>query len=236
MSDSFGAWADLPASDMRSMLIALIGCDFGTDPETKLDAIRGSRRAYADYVGDQSGITASDVVVDLGSGCGFGTYSLAKRAGFVHACDVSPAYLSFAQRECSDLPNVAFHRIESRDLSFLATNSVDVVCSLSVFIHLNLYDIYSYFKEFQRAVKPTGRVWIDFADSESLDLTAPNRNGQLFLAHAEEYAANPSGLPGYMCWHSSAAIAGIASHFGFECKTRTVGGEMLFIRRAKLIP
>jgi SAM-dependent methyltransferase len=213
------------------MLIALIGYDFGAEPEKCIPDIRESRRAFSNYVADKARITTRDVVVDLGSGCGFGTYWFSMRAGQVLACDVSPAYLRFAERECSPLPNVAFHLIDSRSLAPLATNSADVVCSVSVFIHLNLYDIYWYFREFQRVVKPAGRVWFDFADSESLDLAAPNQAGKYFLQHAKEYAGNPDGLPGYMFWNSGAAIVRIANHFGFDCAVHEGGGELLFVKR-----
>jgi hypothetical protein len=235
MPDSFAAWVDLPVNDLRTMLIALVGHDFGTEPEAHIPEIRESRRSFSNYIADQIELTSSDVMVDLGSGCGFGTYWFARRAQFVHACDISPAYLSFAQRECSDLPNVAFHQIASRDLSSLATNSIDVLCSMSVFIHLNLYDIYWYFREFERVVKPAGRVWIDFADSASLDLATPNRNGKIFLHHAKEYSVNPGGLAGYLSWNSGAAIIGIAGHFGFECQAYRAGGELSFVKSGKSI-
>jgi SAM-dependent methyltransferase len=235
MANSSKAWVDLPETDIHAMLVALVGYDFGAKPEGRIPEIRQSRQSYSNYVANQTGVTGSDVVVDLGSGCGFGTYWLAKRARHVHGCDISPAYLSFARRECSGLANVSFHHIESRHLAPFQANSIDVVCSMSVFIHLNLYDIYWYFKEFNRAVKPAGRVWIDFADSESLDLDTPNQNGKFFLQHANEYAANPSGLPGYMFWNSGAAIVAIASHFGFDCKARKIGGELLFVKRPTLL-
>jgi ubiquinone/menaquinone biosynthesis C-methylase UbiE len=81
--------------------------------------------------------------------------------------------LNFAKRECRDLGNISFHLISSRKLAPLQDKSIDAICSMSVFIHLNLYDIYWYFKEFARVIKPGGRVWIDIADSESLDLSTP---------------------------------------------------------------
>jgi len=230
MPDSFTAWVGLSNDDVRSMLFALIGQHFGDQPEKHIPEIRESRKAYGNYVADQIGLNANDVAVDLGSGCGFGTYWLAKRSRFLHACDISPAYLTFAQRECSDLHNIAFHQIKSRDLSPIETNSIDALCSGSVFIHLNLYDIYWYFREFQRVVKPGGRVWIDFADSESLELSTPNRNGALFMQQAGEYAGNPGGVAGYMCWNSGPSIIGVARHFDFECKNHNVGGELLFVK------
>jgi hypothetical protein len=67
MSDEFLAWKKLSESDIRSMLIALVGYDFGREPENRIPEIRESRKSYSNYIGDQIALTSSDVVVDLGS-------------------------------------------------------------------------------------------------------------------------------------------------------------------------
>ena len=230
MSNAYQPWIDLSSSDLRSMLIALIGLEFGPEPEKRIPDIKESRKAYSTYIADQCALSARDVVVDLGSGCGFGTYWLAQRAGHVHACDISPAYLSFARRECAGLGNVSFHLIKSRSLDAVPADSIDAICSMSVFIHLNLYDIFSYFREFRRVVKRGGRVWIDIADSESLDLETPNTNGGYFLSHAKQYSDNPAALAGLMQWNSPAAVKRIAGHFGFACRSEQRGGELLVVK------
>ena len=233
MSDEkFKDWIDLPEHDVRPMLIALIGHDFGLEPEKRIPEIRESRRNYTNYIADRCRIGKKDVVIDLGSGCGFGTYWLAQRSKYVYACDISPSYIKFASKECSSLNNVSFHLIKSRQLDFLENDSIDVVCSISVFIHFNLYDIFWYFSEFKRVVKPGGRVWFDVADSESLDLAGPNRNGELFSRHAESYKENDSSLPGLMNWNSIASVINIADHFRFENVYKQTGGELLFTKRS----
>jgi cyclopropane fatty-acyl-phospholipid synthase-like methyltransferase len=141
ISEKFRDWIDLPENEIRPILIALIGHDFGLEPEKRLPEIRESRRNYANYIADKCKIDNNDIILDLGSGCGFGTYWLAKRARRVFACDISPSYIKFASKECSQLDNVSFHLVKSRHLDFLGNDAVDVVCSISVFIHLNLYDI-----------------------------------------------------------------------------------------------
>ncbi|MGC2108484.1 MAG: class I SAM-dependent methyltransferase [Candidatus Korobacteraceae bacterium] len=106
-SSTFRHWIDLSENNIRSLLIALVGLNFGPEPEKHIPEIRESRKDFANYVADQARIDGNDVVLDLGSGCGFGTYWFAQRAKHVHACDISPAYLSFAARECSALHNVS---------------------------------------------------------------------------------------------------------------------------------
>jgi ubiquinone/menaquinone biosynthesis C-methylase UbiE len=224
-------WIDLPEHDVRMMLIALIGHEFGLEPEKRIPEIRESRKNYINYIADKCQIDKEDIVIDLGSGCGFGTYWLAQRARHVQGCDISPSYIKFASKECSSLKNVSFHLIESRHLDFLEKDSVDVVCSSSVFIHLNLYDIFWYFNEFKRVVKPGGRIWVDVADSESLDLSEPNRNGEFFLRHAKSYNEDPLSLGGIMNWNSIQSVINIADHFSFENTYKRAGGELLFTKR-----
>ena len=214
--DKTKAWVDLSEADIRHMLFALIGPDFGDEPENRLAEIRNSRKSLVEYAADLCNVTSNDVLLDLGSGCGFGTYWLAKRARQVYACDISPAYLSFASRECAKLGNVSFHLIKSRDLDFLEKDSLDVICSISVFIHFNLYDIYWYFKEFARVLKPGGRIYIDIADADQLDFDHPGRYEAYFLLHSEQYQNNPEALPGLMQWNSLPSVVMIASHFGFQ--------------------
>lgn len=231
--DKFKAWVDLCEAEIRQMLFALIGHDFGDEPEKRLTDIRNSRKNLMEYAANLCNVTNNDVVLDLGSGCGFGTYWLAKRARQIYACDISPAYLSFASRECARLGNVAFHLIKSRHLDFLGKDSVDVICSISVFIHFNLYDIFWYFKEFCRVLKPGGRVFIDIADSDRLDFDHPGRYETYFLQHSEDYQKNPEGLAGLMQWNSVKSVVRIASHLGFQNTFKSTGEDsyLVFVKQ-----
>jgi len=231
---NFGDWKDLPDHDVRALLNALIGDDFGLEPEKRIPEIRASRKEYTNYIADKCQISKDDIVIDLGSGCGFGTYWLAQRAKHVHACDISPAYIKFAAKECSSLSNISFHLIKSGRLDFPEKDAIDVICSISVFIHLNLYDIFWYFYEFSRVVKLGGRVWIDIADSESLDLAGPNRNGELFLKHAESYKEKEWCLYGLMQWNSVKSVTNIASHFGFEKTYWHSSGQLVFTKKRQV--
>jgi ubiquinone/menaquinone biosynthesis C-methylase UbiE len=225
---AYNSWVEMSANDKRSLLIGLIGWDFGHEPQTKIQEIRESRRNIANMVADIAGIKSTDVVLDLGSGCGFATYWFAQRAEHVHACDVSPAYLQFAKDECRDVSNITFHQIEPRSLSPLADNSIDVACSMSVFIHFNLYDIYWNFQELARVTKLGARVWIDIADSESIELDNPNASAKFFLNHANDYKKEPGSISGLMQWNSIEAVVKMASHFGFKAVHKDTGTSLLF--------
>ena len=226
------AWVDLDQDDVRRMLISLVGHRFGDRPEEHLDEIRADRSLYAYRFIRMAGIGSDDRVLDLGSGCGFGTAVIAKHAGQVIACDISPAYLEFARRECAELDNIQFEQITSRALSPLQDRSIDKVISMAVFIHLNLYDIHLYFGEFSRILKPGGKVLIDFANQNRLFSRAPNRSqDQQFLAHAGFYRDDPTSLASLVQWNSARGIKGVARFAGFKFLKRR--GHKLLFRKAR---
>lgn len=224
------AWVDLSEEDFRDMLISLIGYRFGREPEKHLEEIRAERSQYIGKFMKMAGVRPTDTVLELGSGCGFGTRVLAQRAGRVLACDISPAYLSVAKKELRDLDNVEFHLVNSRDLSEIADDSVDKVLSVSVFIHFNLYDIHLYFKEFKRILKENGKVVFDFADQHRMAgrLKLKNLEAQ-FLEHVKFYGQDPSKLPGLVQWNSARGIENAARLAGFK-KIKRRGHRLLFRR------
>lgn len=222
------AWVDLDKEDFRGMLINLIGHRFGPRPEERLDEIRKDRARYAMRFIKLAGVRQTDHVLDLGSGCGFGTATIARHANSVIACDISSAYLAFARSECTELNNVQFHAISTHDLSPVANQSVDAVISMAVFIHLNLYDIYLYFEEFSRVLKPGGKVVIDFADMNRLFSRIPNRSqDRQFLSHAKFYRDDPNDLAELVQWNSARGIKGVARSLGFKFVRRR-GHKLLF--------
>ena len=224
------AWIGLQQNDFRNMLISLIGNRFGEHPEEHLDEIREERAGYADKFIRLAGVGPEDTVLDLGSGCGFGTAAIARRARQVIACDISPAYLAFAQKECAGLTNIRFVPIDSRNLSPIDDGSIDQVISMAVFIHLNLYDIYLYFQEFARVLRPGGRVVIDFADMNRLFSSVSNHSqDQQFLSHAGFYRDDPVSLDGLLQWNSARGIKGVARSAGLKFRKRR-GHKLLFVK------
>jgi ubiquinone/menaquinone biosynthesis C-methylase UbiE len=225
------AWVGLSTQNIRDMLIALVGFRFGTEPETRLAEIREERQKYAARFIRMAGIGADDIVLELGSGCGFGTRAIALSAKKVIACDISEAYLSYAQQELGDTENVEFQKIESRDLAVIADSSIDKIVSISVFIHFNIYDIYLYFNEFNRILKNKGKVIFDFADTHKLASHIRSKGLiDQFLEHAPFYREAPASLPGLVQWNSARGIKGAAKLAGFR-RVKRRGHLLLFERQ-----
>ena len=228
------AWVGLSTDDLRDMLISLVGFRFGTEPELRLAEIRAERQGYTDKFLKIAGVGPDDTVLELGSGCGFGTRAAARRARKVIACDISEAYLSYARRELADVHNVEFQHVANWDLAAIPDNSIDKIMAVSVFIHFNLYDIYLYFNEFGRILKSRGKVVFDFADEHKL--AGGFHSGTLigqFLEHVAFYRELPSNLPGLVQWNSARGIKGAAQLAGFR-QVKRRGHRLLFARQPRV--
>jgi len=204
------------------MFEMLVGKFFGPDPEKMVDRIKGARKKCAEYVVKAIGLTKSDVVLEIGSGCGYMSALIAPLVDKLYCCDVSKSFLRFAKKECAGISNISFEHVQmySFRFHFLADRSIDAVFAHNVFIHLSLYDIFWYLKEISRVVKPGGRVWFDIANVETFDLP----NNRSFLEMAQHYKGdNIDCWPMLMQWNSPQAIYEIARMFGF----RLMGEDLL---------
>jgi len=227
----YKAWTGLSPDDIHNMLIAMVGFRFGSEPETRLEEIRAERSAYMRKFVALAGVRSDHTVLELGSGCGFGTRELAGCAAHVIACDVSPAYLDFARRELADLDNVELFHVASRELRAVPDDSVDAVLAVSVFIHFNLYDIFLYFKEFYRILRKKGVIAFDFADEGRLaGITGMAALRSQFLEHVAFYTEAPENLPGLVQWNSAGGIRNVARLAGFLPAGRR--GNKLRFRKA----
>jgi ubiquinone/menaquinone biosynthesis C-methylase UbiE len=198
--------------DEKTMLSHLIGNSFGQNPEERLDQIRDEKRRMAEFICSQLGLTKKSVVAEIGSGTGFVAMNVAPMVRQLHCCDISESFLAIAQRECKKLKNLSFHKITSGSLSPIPDSCLDAVYSANTFIHFNLYDIFHYFCEFQRVLKPGGKVWFDMVSSDGLAAGLP----PLFLEMSGLYAKVPDGLALLVQYQSPRAVTGIAAHFGFK--------------------
>lgn len=229
-------WVGLSLDNQRQMLISLIGHEFGEHPEQHIDAIRASRRRYAGRFLRQARVNRHQHVLEIGSGCGFGTGLLAEKAASVTACDISSAYLSYARQQCQQYENIRFLQINNRDLSAIEDNSMHAVISISVFIHLNLYDIYWYLQACRRVLKPGGKVCFDFSDEHMLFQSRPLRrqglavHDQVFLDHCRYYQEDHRQLFALLQWNSEQGICQVAEHCGFR-RVNRYSTRLLFSKR-----
>jgi ubiquinone/menaquinone biosynthesis C-methylase UbiE len=149
---------------------------------------------------DAGRLTGRSRVLDVACGPGIVAEALARSAGEVVGCDITPAMLEQARERCdrAGLANVRFLPGRAEALPFEHA-SFDVVVSRSAVHHFP--DPAAAFREMARVVKPAGRViTVDVQSSEAADEAA--------LHNALEALRDPSHvrmLPGSELRRSLAA-------------------------------
>jgi ubiquinone/menaquinone biosynthesis C-methylase UbiE len=141
------------------------------------------------------GVLPSDVVLEIGCGVGRVGAEVAPRVKEWIGTDISGNMLGHAARRLAHLPNVRFVELSDVSLSEIPTESVDVVYSTVVFMHLYEWDRYKYVAEAFRVLRPGGRLYCD-----NIDITSTL--GWTMFSDAASYP--PKERPSYLPMLSSA--------------------------------
>ena len=211
------------AKDEHNLFELLAGDWYGENPEQRLEVLRADKEERAKYFFNQLGLNAESIVLEIGSGGGFTTKHVAKGIKQLHCCDISGSFLEYAKRECDGINNIFFYKIVDPPRLPIQNLLFDAVFADAVFIHLNLYDIYWYFSEFDKVVKPGGVVWINIMDDSAIDRIKLEEM-------AEYYNRDKNSLQMLLCWNSVRAVVEVARYFGFSLisKHSEVGVELKF--------
>lgn len=104
---------------------------------------------FARYCGDA-------VVLDAGSGTGYGSAWLADRgARFVYGCELSEMAVQFS-RECFPRPNIEFRTASLTDLTGFSPGQFDLICSSNVLEHVP--EVTRFFHHACALLKPGGTL------------------------------------------------------------------------------
>ena len=152
-SDYKGVWTALSDSLGRAKMHVS-----GTEDEAVFDV---SGAGTTEFLLKNVGVEPTDVVLEIGCGVGRVGKHLAPRCARWIGADVSPNMLKFAAERLRDLPNVDFVELAGNDLRSIADDSIDVVYSTVVFMHLESWDRYAYVKEARRVLRPGGKLYVD---------------------------------------------------------------------------
>lgn len=124
--------------DLRSLLLANIGYEFGESPEQHMDGIRKARTMIGAVISRAMEFGPDDTVADLGSGCGFVASGTAPHVGKLYCLDISEDFLDRCREELSSFSNVEYHLMPFADLSSLKGAGVNKIYAHAVFIHFNV--------------------------------------------------------------------------------------------------
>lgn len=219
-ADAYVAWEWDSADDMQLRLA-------GTQPRD--DYLR-DRAERADWVADRLGLTAESDVFEVGSGEGVTAAALAPRVRRIMCSDISRSFLQQAAITCEAHSNVSYHLIDNDFLASLDSASFDAGLSLNVFIHLDAFEVFLYFQQIARILRPGGAFLFNF-----LDLGPATR--PFFHADAARYRdSSVLALKGFMTYYGVDLMSRVAAEAGLMPATGDFVDEdgvgFLTLRRA----
>ncbi len=215
-------------NDRKKLLHALVGNDFGPDPERRLDEIRAYKLNESRFLLEALSPEPEDRILDLGSGCGFVARAFVPFCERVFCVDISGEFLAFCKEELREFPNVEFHQMEFGKLGFLAGARINKAYSNAVFIHFNLFDMVLYFKQLMEVLEPGGMFVFGMSDTDCLNIATD----RYFGAVLDKYK-DCRREPTLMFWNSAAAVCAAARAIGFASKVlcRNNGTAMVKIEK-----
>ncbi len=113
------------------------------------------------------GLHPTDTALEIGCGVGRVGRVLSPFVNEWIGCDVSTNMIGVARRRLIGLPNTRLQEISGYDLEPIPDESVDVVYTTVVFMHLEEWDRYNYMLEAMRVLRPGGRFYCDNVDLAS---------------------------------------------------------------------
>jgi ubiquinone/menaquinone biosynthesis C-methylase UbiE len=152
-SDYKGVWTALSESLSSAKMHVS-----GTEDEAVFET---SGVGTSQFLLNNIGIRSTDVVLEIGCGIGRVGKHLAGRCRRWIGADVSPNMLKFAAERLRDFANVEFVELSGNDLRPIGDNSIDLVYSTVVFMHLESWDRYGYVEEAFRVLRPGGKLYVD---------------------------------------------------------------------------
>ncbi len=138
------------------------------------------RKEYLEFIGNEWGVLkdaeviineyllkyvdSNSVVGEIGIGGGRIANIVAPKVKKLYGFDVSGEMLKKSAKALTAHKNVEFVHLKGSKFDTGLDASFDVLFSFDVFVHLDLHNIWAYFKEIKRALKPDGKVFLHTAN------------------------------------------------------------------------
>jgi SAM-dependent methyltransferase len=180
------------------------------------------KTAEAELLQNVIGAKAHETGVEIGSGAGVHTKYFAERSSFLYTLDVTDNFYDLFLTIAGSVPNVRRIRKDFFPLmSEIPRASVDYVFSSSVFCHLHVYDIYLYFEEIAKVLKPGGRFFVNYQNADNCEFN------EFFMMFLNGYQSNGRFEPIYpsqMQFHSNDYFKQVSRKFGFSIAHERIEG------------
>jgi len=192
--------------DNTQRLIELVGGNINEDLQSlKQRSIDAHNLRFADY------INSNDIVLDFGSGLGFGANTFADKVSQYICADVSSSMLMSTQQNTSEHSNIELKLISRNDLSALKDYKFTKIISHAVFVHLEIPEIIYYLKQFKNILADGGEVLFTY---KNLDLL--NVNDHLLTEHTERLMRNREFQTRSISYVSPTVIKNVAEQLDYK--------------------
>ena len=224
-----------------ALYILLYGIDVNTekDLEKKLSEIKEEKiyimGCIVDKMSELKGKTRDEFLnkdikaVEIGPGEGIMAKWLSDYVDHVYCFDISNSMLDACKNYTSKNKNVSthligYHPVNHKQISdYLIDrgmgNSIDMVYSLSVFIHLSPFDFYIYFKDLYPLLKTNALICIDIIDGDAEKFTFNDKSLQIQLDTYKEfvdYSGKYQNLKIMFYINSKSTLEKIGNELGYE--------------------
>ena len=104
-------------------------------------------------------------VLELGPGTGRWTPHLLERSQNYWGVDLSKTCVESCRARFANNPRVQFHQNDGQSIEFIGPESIDLIWSFDVFVHINSAQTQVYLKEFARVLRSGGTALIHHGTS-----------------------------------------------------------------------
>ena len=103
-------------------------------------------------------------ILEIGPGGGRWTTELiASKPSELHLVDLTRTALDLCSERFGELPGLQLHQNDGATLPFLDDDSIDLLWSFDVFVHIEKPEVASYFAEFARVLRPGAKGIVHYA-------------------------------------------------------------------------
>lgn len=205
MSDWLKYWN---SKDKNKLLDLLVGDTYNYDPDKRLEKIVENKFYESQNIKKYLDLNKNDIVVDLGSGCGFIANHIADFVNQVKCVDISNDFLEYNKKVNQDKQNIKYVQINFGN--FLSVGKFNKLYSTAVFIHFNLYDCFLYLDEIYNNLDDSGKIVFDILNIKHLDI-----NSAKWKRHINGYKKDRNKLFAYLYYHNPTDIINIAEQIGY---------------------
>ncbi len=207
--------------DLKTNLIQIGNNHFSEHGE--LSKFFEEKIAEAEGINQFLQVQSHEAGVEIGSGTGVHAAYFAQRCRYLTSLDVTNGFLELFEMATQDTPNLRRVRKDFFPMmDDIADESIDYVYATSVFCHLHIYDVYLYFEEIARVLKPGGRFYVNYQNAENVDFDG------FYKIFLDDYRAK-SGFepihPAQMQFHSNAYFLNLAERFNLDVPHERIVGS-----------